>query len=146
MNYTSIFICILSLFVSHITWAAAKPVEKDTAKRATVVYSNQADYALTLHTITRLPAVDNVDGIFAKPLDKKLQELIAADRQWNYVDSQFAGTFYTPTDLIQDPSKVVKVAKPLKVDGIVITEVRKNPKDFVLSLYLFSAKDGKLIT
>lgn len=145
MNYTRIFICILCIFHSFLAWGQ-KSTSNESAKKATVVYSNQADAALTIHNLTRLPAIDNVDGIFAKPLDKKLQELISEDRQWNYVDSQFAGTFYTPTDLIQDSAKVTKLAKPLKVDGVLITEVRKNPKDFVLSLYLFSAKDGKLIT
>jgi hypothetical protein len=115
-------------------------------KKPSLVYSNADDEAITIETITFLPSVDNVGGIFARPFDKKLEELLSNDTQWMYTKSQFVGTFYTPSDLINDPSKVIKIAKPLKVDGIILIDIRKNPKDFLVSMHLFSAKDGRLIT
>lgn len=108
-------------------------------------YSSAIDSALTIHKMTFLPTVDNVDGIFAKPFNNKLKELLQNDHQWEFVDSQFAGNIITPFELMKSPNKVSKLSRPIGVDAILIAEVRKNPKDIVVSLNLFSAHDGLLI-
>jgi hypothetical protein len=150
MNHNRIFICIFVMFHAFSAQAqvfAKKDVLKSQGeKKPSVIYSNQDDEAITIESITFLPSVDNVDGIFARPFDKKLEELLSSDTQWMYTKSQFVGTFFTPADLIKDPQKVIKIAKPLKVDGLILIDIRKNPKDFLVSMHLFSAKDGRLIT
>jgi len=132
---------IISVFAFCLNFSTASAAEKKEG----VILSNQIDASLTIHTVALLPAVDNVDGIFAKPIDKKLKELLDGDHQWQLVDSNFAGRLLSAGDIIKNPDKAVKLAKPLKVDGLLLAEVRKNPKDFTLALHLFSAKDGKLI-
>ncbi len=108
--------------------------------------SNQTDSAMTIHRISFLPTVDNVDGIFSRPIDAKLSELLQADHQWAFVPTQFSGELVSPAELIKSPARVVKISQSLKTDALLLTEVRKNPKDFVIALYLFSALDGKLIS
>lgn len=115
-------------------------------KKEGVILSNQTDASMTIHRVSFLPTVDNVDGIFSRPMDGKLAELLQADHQWVYSPAQFSGDLISPAELIKAPTRVVKLSQSLKVDALLITEVRKNPKDFVLALYLFSALDGKLIS
>ncbi|MBY0314110.1 MAG: porin family protein [Bdellovibrionales bacterium] len=111
-----------------------------------VTYTSTIDSALTIHKISYLPTTDNVDGILARPFDVKLKELLQADHQWEYVDSQFIGSIISPYELMKTQSKVTKIGKPIGADALLIAEVRKNPKDIVVSLNLFSVQDGKLIT
>lgn len=131
---TSLWVFILT--IPSITWAKTK---------GPVSYSNKTDSALTLHSVTILPTIDNVDGIFSKPFDKKITTLIEKDHQWEHKTSNFSGAFLTPDELIKDEGKVQKIAKSINADGVILIEVRKNPKALILSLNLFSAVDGKLI-
>lgn len=115
-------------------------------KKEGVVLTSVADTAMTIHRVAVLPAIDNVDGIFARPVDTKLSELLQNDHQWQSVTSQFSGGLLSPADLIKTPQQVIKIGNSLKIDALLIAEIRKNPKDFVLALYLFSTNDGKLIS
>jgi hypothetical protein len=137
MQIYQTFIGLLILFVCSLSFAN---------KKEGVSLVNQVDSAMTIHRVSALPSLDNVDGIFARPIDAKLSELLLADHQWQSTPSQFSGGLVSPAELIKSPSRVIKIAQPLKVDALLVTEVRKNPKDFVLALYLFSALDGKLIS
>lgn len=115
-------------------------------KKEGVVLSNQTDSAMTIHRVSFLPTIDNVDGIFSRPIDGKLAELLQADHQWSFVPAQFSGELVSPAELIKSPQRAIKIGQSLKTDALLVTEVRKNPKDFVLALYLFSSLDGKLIS
>ncbi len=114
-------------------------------KKEGIVLTSVADTAMTIHSVATLPTLDNVDGIFSRPIDVKLSELLQNDHQWLKVSSQFSGGLLSPADLIKTPQQVIKISQSLKTDALLLAEVRKNPKDFVLALYLFSAIDGKLI-
>jgi hypothetical protein len=139
MFNTRVVISVLAAcFLSSMAFAAGK--------KEGVILSNKIDDALTIHSVALLPAVDNVDGIFAKPIDKRLKELLEQDHQWSLTNSNFAGGLLSAGDIIKNPQKAVKLAAPLKVDGLVLAEVRKNPKDFTLALHMFSGKDGSLVT
>lgn len=136
MSLRRTFIGFLILLAPHFSYA----------KKEGVILSNQSDMAMTIHRVSLLPTIDNVDGIFSRPIDAKLIELLQNDHQWEYVASQFSGNLMTPSELIKSPAKTIKVAASLKTDALLAVEVRKNPKDFILALYLFSAVDGKLIS
>lgn len=146
MTFTRIFSVALCFFCSFQAQAQKASKAQETGKKSSVIYSNAVDASLTLHSVTFLPTTDNMGGVFSKPFDKKLSELLSQDSQWQLISSQFAGTFFTPADLIKDPSKVLRIAKPLKADGVIIIDARRNPQDFLVALHLFSARDGKLIT
>ncbi len=104
------------------------------------------DEALTVHTVLLLPTIDNVDGIFAKPFDKSLNDLLSADKQWQMMGTHLSSTMVVPSELVNSPEKVKKIASHSKADALLVAEVRKNPKDFILALFLFSTKDGQLIS
>lgn len=107
---------------------------------------NSVDEALTIHSVALMPTVDNVDGIFSRPFDKALHEYLSNDKQWQLITSDLSRQMIVPSELIGSPEKVKKIAENYHADAILMTEVRKNPKDFILALFLFSAKDGQLIS
>lgn len=106
---------------------------------------SEVDDALTVHSVLLLPTLDNVDGIFSRPFDIALQNTLEADKQWQLVKSAMTSGMIVPSELVNAPEKVKKIALNSKADALLVAEVRKNPKDFILALFLFSAKDGKLI-
>lgn len=138
---------VMSLFQTFIELFLSLLISFSSAgKKEGVTLSNSVDASITIHRVSLLPTVDNVDGIFSRPVDSKLTELMQADHQWLYTPAQFSGELVSPAELIKSPTKAIKISRSLKTDALLITEVRKNPKDFVLALYLFSALDGKLIS
>lgn len=92
-----------------------------------------------------LPTVDNVDNIFSRPFDKALTEIVSNDKQWQLLGTHMTSGMVVPSELVNSPAKVKKIAALAKADAILVAEVRKNPKDFILALFLFSTKDGQLI-
>lgn len=103
------------------------------------------DESLTVHSVLLLPTLDNVDGIFSRPFDIELRKQLETDNQWQLVTSAMTSTMVVPSELVNAPEKVKRIAENSKADALLVAEVRKNPKDFILALFLFSAKDGKLI-
>ncbi|MBY0386031.1 hypothetical protein K2X05_12810, partial [bacterium] len=76
-------------------------------KKEGVILSNQTDASMTIHRVSFLPTVDNVDGIFSRPIDSKLAELLQSDHQWVYSPAQFSGELISPAELIKAPARVV---------------------------------------
>lgn len=111
-----------------------------------VKFKSSVDDALTVHTVLLMPTVDNVDGIFSRPFDKALSDKLSADNQWQLVGTQMTSSMVLPSELVNSPEKVMKIASSSKADALLLAEVRKNPKDFILALFLFSTKDGRLIS
>lgn len=121
--------------------AFAKPAKEDTTE-----YQSRFDKSITFHKVTYLPSVDNVKGIFAKDLDKKLEELIINNHQWDFVKTNIAGSVVRPEEMIGNPENVKSITKHIKADGFFISELRKDPDQTKLHLYLFSALTGELVT
>lgn len=111
-----------------------------------VKLQSSVDDSLTVHTVLLLPTVDNVDNIFSRPFDKALNDIVSADKQWQLLGTHMTSNMVVPSELVNSPEKVKKVAAHAKADAILVAEVRKNPKDFILALFLFSTKDGQLIS
>lgn len=135
-NIRHLLLIFVFLFSSTV-WASRKEG---------VQLKSSIDDALTVHRVLLLPTVDNVDSIFAKPFDKTLNDLISADKQWQLMGTHLSSAMVVPSELVNSPEKVKKIASHTKADALLVAEVRKNPKDFILALFLFSTKDGQLIS
>ncbi len=131
----------LALFTLIITLPAVAQNRKEGVKLKASV-----DESLTVHTVLLLPTIDNVDGIFSRPFDKSLAEIVGGDKQWQLLGTHLTSNMVVPSELVNSPEKVKKMAAHAKADAILVAEVRKNPKDFILALFLFSTKDGQLIS
>jgi hypothetical protein len=112
----------------------------------TTEYQSGFDKSLTLHKVTYLPTSDNVNGIYAKDVDKKLADLISSNHQWNFVPAHIAGSSVKPEEFVTNPKKVKEFSQHLNADGFLVADIRKDPDDITVHLYLFSSLSGKLIT
>ncbi|MCC6137964.1 MAG: hypothetical protein IT287_04985 [Bdellovibrionaceae bacterium] len=137
MTYIRQLLLVCIFLFSNPLWANRKEG---------VQLKSAVDDSLTVHTVLLMPTVDNVDGIFSRPFDKALGEKLSSDKQWQLVGTHMTSSMILPSELVNSPEKVKKIASSSKADALFLAEVRKNPKDFILALFLFSTKDGRLIS
>ncbi|MEQ1877143.1 MAG: hypothetical protein ABL958_10885 [Bdellovibrionia bacterium] len=108
------------------------------------VYVSEIDSQLTLRKFTVLPVTDNLDGIYARPLESQLIELIHKDHHWEFVEAKVAGAVMTPTELEGNPGEVRKVGNALGVDAVFAAKATKGPEGIGIVLDLFLTYDGLL--
>lgn len=122
-------------------WAWAQPQIEDTTE-----YKSSYDESITLKRVSLLPSVDNVNGVYAKAMDERLTELIKKFHRWDFVSDSVKKSDVNPEDLVSHPKSVKSFAKSLGADGFFVADLRKDPKQIRVHLYLFSARSGELIT
>ncbi|MCJ8277123.1 MAG: hypothetical protein HRT44_03225, partial [Bdellovibrionales bacterium] len=122
-----------------------QPIYAEERKQDTTEYLSDYDKSLTFQKVTYLPSIDNLNNIYAKHIDVRVDEMIKNNPRWDYVQSHIAGSVVKPEDIVNDPKKVREFSKHLNADAFFISEVRKDPKNTFVSLYLFSAYSGELI-
>ena len=126
------------LLMASVTFAEETKID-------TTEYQNEVDDDLTIRNISYLPAADNIRGIYAKDIDKRLKQHIETNHHWEYIPSKLKDSKTNPEDLVGKPNRVKSFAKKLNADAFFSAETRKDPKGIQITLYLFSAKSGKLI-
>ncbi|MCB0377152.1 MAG: hypothetical protein KDD33_01540 [Bdellovibrionales bacterium] len=139
MNWISVF-AALTILASSLPLAFAEDRKEDTTE-----YHNTLDDDLTFDKMTFIPTYDNVNGVYSRSVDKKLEELIKKNHHWNYIETHIAGSIVKPEELVLDSQKVMSFAKHLGADGFFTAETRKDPEGLQVSLYLFSSKSGRLV-
>ncbi len=127
------------LFLVSPIFVHAQEVENSTE------YVSQYDESLTFKSMTFLPSKDNVNGIYAKSVDEILEKLIDKNHKWNLASAPTSGQSINPEDLIKNNSLVKSFSNSLKADGFFICDIRKDPNDITIHLYLFSSKSGLLV-
>ncbi len=100
-------------------------------------YVSSIDSELTIQRWTTYPAVDNLDGIYAKPLQTHLQSLMENDFAFRWTEP--AATAPTaPEDFEEKPQLGVEFMKKSKVDAFITTRIAKGPKGLSIRMVLFS--------
>ncbi len=108
------------------------------------LFTSSVDKDLTIKSITVAPIVDNISGIYAKPLSEHLKALVAQDKQWKQIDFP-ADVKATPEELEDKPESVKNILKKTKADALISTRISKGPKGLTLRMNLFSGKEGLLL-
>lgn len=107
-------------------------------------YVSAVDDNLTIHKMSVLPVLDNVDGIYARPFEAELTSLIQKNHHWDFVASQLAGPVVSPIDLENDPTQVMTIGKTTGTDALFSSKISKGPDGISITLDLFLTFDGKL--
>ncbi len=128
---------ILSTLVWPQTFAHAQVTDNQA------VYRSEIDSQLTIHKVTVLPFIDNVQGIYSRPLENDLTDSLKKSHRFDFVEVNTAGPMMTPEDFEQDPEAVGKLSGA-GVDGFFVGRVTKGPNGMALSLYFFLTQDKKL--
>ncbi len=132
-------ISFLILLFPVLAWS--QPQMEDTTE-----YVSNYDDSITLRKVTFVPSVDNVNGVYSKAINEKLEQLISKNHKWNYVKAPTKTSLLNPEDLIGARGKVKSFSKDLGSDAFFVAELRKDPKQIRLHMYLFSSRSGELIT
>lgn len=109
------------------------------------IHTSSIDKELTIKKISFFPTYDNLNGLFAEPINELIKANIEANHQWDFVPSQITNNGLNPDDLIMNQDRTIKASGNLKADGIFFAGLRKNPKDLLIEINLFSLKNGKLV-
>ncbi|MDZ4662818.1 MAG: hypothetical protein SGJ18_14490 [Pseudomonadota bacterium] len=108
-------------------------------------YKSEVDESLTISRITLLPFSDNVDGIYAKPVEATIKESLSQNHHYSFISSSLAGNIVTPRELEADPEKVKSLGKELGVDAFIAARMSKGPKGIGIQMSLFLTNDGRLL-
>ena len=135
---TYVLSCILLL--SLPSWGQTKSLTSGET-----VYHSEEDQLITIRRLSVLPLIDNVGGIYGRPLEKHLIEIIQKDHHWDFVELNLVGPLVSPEELEASPQKVMQLSSGTEADGLLSARLIKGPNGISMKLNLFSAKDYKLL-
>lgn len=108
-------------------------------------FISEADQLVTIRRIALLPVTDNIDGIYSKPIQEKLKQILSEEHRFDYIDSTFVGTLPTPQTLAEDEKQTKQLIENAQVDAVIAVKVARNPGGITLNMSLFLRSDGKLL-
>lgn len=104
-------------------------------------FVSAVDQDLTIKTVTAVPFTDNINGIYAKPLYLKFQDLLTNDKLWAY--SGLPDNTTTPLDLDENPAAVQGFLNTAKAQGLFSFRITKGPKGLNGKLIFFVGNSGQ---
>lgn len=109
------------------------------------VFHSDVDDALTLQKVSVLPFTDNLEGIYARPLEAYFIELIQKMHRWDYVPANSTGPILAPEELEASTAKALQIGKGLGAQGFFACRIVKGPSGITIHLSFFLSEDGKLL-
>ena len=125
--------------------AIAVPLAQAQTQEQSATYISQIDEDLTIRRVAVLPVVDNVDGIYARPIEAEVINLVKASHRWDFVESDIAGAIPSAIELEENPSEVQRITKSVDADAFIMAAASRGPTGLSLRLNLFLKRDGKLL-
>lgn len=110
-----------------------------------VKYTSKADKNILLRTITLAPVYDNLNGIYAQPIQKLLVDLLQSDKAWGYAEivGHDQNKFIENYDLYSDD--VLDVLSKTNAQGLITAFITKGPRGLNAKLKLFTHDQGLLL-
>lgn len=120
-------------------------VQKSVAQtlEQTSQYVSQIDQDLTINKIAILPVTDNLDGIYARPIEVELVNLVKKNHKWDFVEGTFSES-PSLLDLEENPKEVAKLTAQIDTDALIAARLSKGPSGTSIRLDLFLKSDNKL--
>lgn len=110
-----------------------------------VNYISQQDKDLTVRRVLVLPVTDNMDGIYARPIEGELKALIDDSHFWDRIQDESVGSLLTPRDLENKPEEVKRIANAADADAIIAARTTRGPNGINIEMSMFLSFDGKLV-
>jgi hypothetical protein len=131
--------------VVALTWSFLPTLVYAESAQQSSRITSETDQLLKLTKVTLAPVTDNTDGIYARPIENKLRDLVSRTYRWDFVEGNFIGGIQTLSELEESPETVQKLTKAVQTDGLISARVIKTPQNIQIHLGLFLGVDGKLI-
>ena len=107
----------------------------------TSTYVSPVDNDLTINRWTTYPLVDNLDGIYARPLQAQLKSLMESDTQFRWVNPA-DGFKNAPEEFEEKPKLAQDFQKKSKVDAFIAGRIAKGPQGLSIRLALIEGSQG----
>lgn len=109
------------------------------------VYRSGADDLITIRKITLLPVFDNLRGIYSRPVETHLTDILSHSHRWDFTPSNTSGPMMTPDELEENLSAVTSISQGLDADAFIAMSISKGPSGITMKMDLFLKADQKLI-
>lgn len=130
---------LIAFVATGIERASAQTIEQSAT------YVSQMDADLTLRRVSVLPVSDNVDGIYARPIESQLISLVKEAHRWDYVEAKIDGAMPSVGELEEKSESTKKIAAQLDAEAFFVAAASRGANGLTLRLDLFLKKDGKLL-
>lgn len=112
-----------------------------TRAQSNSAFVSAADQDLTIKTVTAVPFTDNIKGIYANPVYKKFQDILANDKMWAY--QPLPEMTVAPLNLDENPSAVKGFLNSTSAQGLFSFRMTKGPKGLNGRLMFFVGSSGQ---
>jgi hypothetical protein len=106
-------------------------------------YHSEADDLITIDKVSYLNFLDNLNGIYARPLETHFAQVIGQMHRWGTTTPASTGGL-SLEELEEDSARVMEIGKAINADAFFAGKIIKGPKGIVMKLDFFLTKDGKL--
>ncbi|MGE9745281.1 hypothetical protein [Bdellovibrio bacteriovorus] len=128
----SLFVASCFISISPTAWAQTN---------AQNVYVSAADQDLAIKSIVLVPTTDNVGGIYAKPAEEELRNLLNEDKQWSL--SNFPKDLKIKSETLdENPSEVQAVLQSTQSEAALTSKIIRGPRGISITLTLFVGREG----
>ena len=141
MNYTVVIILFIN-FLSLFSFAADRKSEQDSVKN---VYVSDTDKLLTIHKLSVLPVTDNVNGLYSRSVENKLNTLVKNSHRFELNEVKDADPRPTLEDYENNPELIKQLGNKYNTDAFIGAKILKAPKNISIVVDLFLKRDGNVI-
>lgn len=128
-----------SLFVASCFISICPTAEAQTNAQNT--YVSAADQDLAIKSIVLIPTTDNVGGIYAKPAEEELRNLLNDDKQWSL--SNFPKDLKIKSETLdENPSDVQQILQNTRSEAALTSKIIRGPRGISITLTLFVGREG----
>lgn len=110
-----------------------------------VKYTSDADQKISIKTVTLAPVYDNVNRIYAEPVQKLLVELLQNDKVWGYAAFPELNKKIFVETYDSKPQDVLEILNATQTQGLLTAIITKGPAGLSVRLKLYTADQGLLL-
>lgn len=127
------------LFVASCFISVSLPALGQT--NAQNVYVSAVDQDLAIKSLVVIPTTDNVGGIYARPVEEELRQLVNDDKQWSLANYP-ADVKVKSETLDEKPADVQKILQAAQSEAALSSKIIRGPRGISVTLTLFVGREG----
>lgn len=129
-SFVSVSLCVL--FWYSTSWGQTN---------AQNVFVSAVDQDLAVKSLVLAPTTDNVGGIYARPIEEELRQIVNEDKQWSL--STFPEKLKIKSETLEDhPEDVQKILTAAQSEAVLSSKLIRGPRGISVTLTLFVGREG----
>lgn len=135
MNYSFLKPLLVGSCIVLTSFVAAGQTNAQNA------YVSAIDQDLAIKSIVLIPTTDNVGGIYARPVEDELRQILNDDKQWSLVN--FPKGINVKSEILDErPEDVQKILKAAASEAALTSKIIRGPRGISVTLTLFVGREG----